>query len=148
MNPVALLLALRALSAVMLYAFLATLLVFLWRDYRLARREHALPPAHLVVRAGLQPGCTYQLGEVNLLGRARDNTVLLADTTVSSYHARLSFQSGQWWLEDLGSRNGTRLNGLPLEAPLVITYGDEIELGSVRLAVVAGLVEDAGPARG
>jgi pSer/pThr/pTyr-binding forkhead associated (FHA) protein len=78
------------------------------------------------------------LNAVNLLGRAADNTIRLLDKSVSAYHARLSFQSGQWWLEDLGSRNGTMVNRVRLEGPLVVTYGDVIQLGGVGCVLAPG----------
>jgi len=62
---------------------------------------------------------------------------------VSAYHARISHQGGQWWLEDLGSRNGTHLNEIPVEQPLVVIFGDRIRVGRVVLQLESG-----GEARG
>jgi pSer/pThr/pTyr-binding forkhead associated (FHA) protein len=61
--------------------------------------------------------------------------VPLDDKAVSALHARLSFHHGQWWAHDLGSRNGTRLNGQRLDAPTVLTTGDEIRCGAARMLV-------------
>ncbi|MEW6567538.1 MAG: FHA domain-containing protein [Chloroflexota bacterium] len=133
MNPALLLLALRAVLALLLYAFLALIVVMLWKDLRAAQAEPALPPAQLVVLDGPEPGRCHVLGEVNSLGRAADNAIRIPDETVSAYHARLSYQDGQWWLEDLGSRNGTWVNDVAVDQPLVITYGDVLRLGRVRL---------------
>jgi pSer/pThr/pTyr-binding forkhead associated (FHA) protein len=80
----------------------------------------------------------YDLEEMNLIGRAADNTIQLDESTVSAYHARLSFNQGQWWLEDLGSRNGTYLNDIVVEEPLVVTYGDEIQFGKARYQLNSG----------
>jgi pSer/pThr/pTyr-binding forkhead associated (FHA) protein len=74
----------------------------------------------------------------NLIGRAADNSICLDDSTISAYHVRLSFQGGQWWLEDLGSRNGTGVNDLAIEEPLVVTYGDRIRVGRVEMKLSAG----------
>ncbi len=41
------------------------------------------------------------------------------------------FQNGQWWIEDLASRNGTEVNEVPVEEPLVVSYGDQIRMGRV-----------------
>ena len=143
MIPAVVFLGMRVLLALVLYAFLAAVLVMLWRDLRSASRQGArVPLAHLLVCDGPDAGGGHVLGEVNLLGRARDNTVWVSDSTVSAYHARLSFQAGQWWLEDLGSRNGTRVNDIPLEVPTVVTYGDEIGLGRVRLLLQLGALEN------
>ncbi len=68
-----------------------------------------------------------------MLGRAAENAVRVVDETVSAYHARMWYQSGQWWLEDLGSRNGTRVNDVAVEQPLVLAYGDHVCIGRVCL---------------
>src|SRR4030066_202946 len=64
------------------------------------------------------PGKAFALLPVNLLGRAADNTIVLDENTVSAHHARLSYQQGQWWLEDQGSKNGSGVHELDLPAPL------------------------------
>lgn len=139
MNPALLLLALRLILALALYAFLAEILLALWRDFRTVQlSSEAVPHASLEVSEGPDPGRTYPLSEVNLIGRAVDNTICIREDTVSTYHARLSFVGGQWWLEDLGSKNGTRVNDIVVEAPLVITYGDQIHFGGVRVLLLAG----------
>lgn len=138
MTPALLLLALRVLLALLLYAFLVLVLVTLWQDLKEARGEPAAPPAHLVIVEGPVEGGCHPLAAVNTLGRAADNTISLADETVSAYHARLSYHGGQWWLEDLGSRNGSWVNDIRVDQPLVITYGDVIQLGRVRLHLAAG----------
>ena len=81
----------------------------------------------------------YPLEEINLIGRATDNTLILNEGTISGYHARLSYQNEQWWLEDLGSRNGTFVNELPVSEPLVVTYGDMLGFGKTRLRLVSGI---------
>jgi pSer/pThr/pTyr-binding forkhead associated (FHA) protein len=134
MSPAILLLALRLLAAVALYLFLAVVVITIWREVRLAARQsEMMPAARLVVVEGPSPGQSFPLAEVNVLGRAAENAVRVVDETVSAYHARLWYQSGQWWLEDLGSRNGTRVNEVRVEQPLVLAYGDHLTLGRVCL---------------
>ncbi len=134
MSPAVALLILRGLLAVVAYGFLGLILFWQLRELGVAAKPFpTVPAARLMVEAGPAQGSSHPLAGVNLLGRASDNTIPLPDATVSSYHARLSFQSGQWWLEDLGSRNGTRVNGLALDGPLVVTFEDEIRLGEVSL---------------
>jgi hypothetical protein len=133
-TPAILILGLRFLSALVLYLFLAAILVTIWREIRAtAKAESVFPAAKLVVLEGPKPGETFALGEVNVLGRAVENAVRVVDETVSAYHARMWFQSGQWWLEDLGSRNGTRVNEVEVDRPLVLAYGDHVKLGRVCL---------------
>ncbi|HSB88808.1 MAG TPA: FHA domain-containing protein [Anaerolineales bacterium] len=131
-------LAVRLLPAVPLYAFLAWLLVALWRDGRSSSASDSQAPAAHLRQETPGGSLAFVLREVNLLGRAADNTIRLSDGAVSAYHARLSFQAGQWWLEDTGSRNGTMVNSLRLEGPLVVTYGDVIRLGAVDLVLAPG----------
>ena len=136
-------LLLRLLPAIPLYLFLAVLLIALWREGRSTRSGgDQAPPAHLRQET---EGVFLGLSEMNLLGRAADNTIRLKDQVVSAYHARLSFQTGQWWLEDLGSRNGTTVNRLRLEGPLVVTYGDVIQLGGTSFVLAPGLPPSTPP---
>jgi pSer/pThr/pTyr-binding forkhead associated (FHA) protein len=139
MSPAAALLIVRVLLAAGLYVFLAVLLVYLWRDLRRAGAGRAVPAAHLVRLGSAQRDAeAFTLHEVNLVGRARDNTIAVEDATLSAHHARLSYRAGQWILEDLGSRNGTRVNGVGAEGMLVVTYGDDLQFGEVLLGLRAG----------
>ena len=139
MNPAVLMLVIRVLLALLLYAFLALLMVFLWRDLRRRGREdEAAPDAHLLVEEGPEPGKVFRLASSNVLGRSAENDVGLPDDTVSAQHARIAFRNGQWWLEDLGSSNGTLLNRAPVDQLLVISSGDTISLGRVQLAFKTG----------
>lgn len=139
MSPEVLLLILRLVIAAVLYGFLVVILVHLWRDLQSSKRSTLVAPeARLEKLEGEGIEHNYSLEEINLIGRAKDNTIILDEGTVSGYHARLSYQQEQWWLEDLGSRNGTFLNDLPITEPLVITYGDELGFGNVKMRIVSG----------
>ncbi|HHW13784.1 MAG TPA: DUF3662 domain-containing protein [Firmicutes bacterium] len=82
-----------------------------------------------VVREGPDRGRSLRLrpGE-NRIGRADDNDLVLGDTNVSRHHASLLWRDGVVRVRDLGSRNGTRLNGQPVEEAEV-AEGDEVQLG-------------------
>jgi hypothetical protein len=68
------------------------------------------------------------------LGRAPDNTIVISDPTVSSRHARLYLQGNQWYIQDLGSTNGTFVNNLRVtQHPVRI--GDQIRLGAIVIQV-------------
>lgn len=147
MTPAALLLGLRVLLAVVLYGFLGFLLLGLWRDLRsTVSSVGQAPAAHLIIENGPHAGKELPLRHTTAVGRVAGNSVRLSDETVSAKHARLSFHGGQWWLEDLASRNGTMVNGLSVEEPLVVTYGDEIHFGRVQVRLEAGESE-GGPSR-
>jgi serine phosphatase RsbU (regulator of sigma subunit) len=80
------------------------------------------------------------LGESNpllCLGRASSNHVVIPDPSLSRRHARLRWQDGTGLLEDLGSHNGTLLNGQRINGISAIAPGDEITLGRVNIQVEA-----------
>jgi hypothetical protein len=102
---------LRGLVVVALYSFLGGLFIVLWRDLRDARKAQRGPErAYLRIHIADGGAMARHLEAVNLIGRARDNTIVVEDETVSNHHARLSYMEARWWLEDLGSKNGTLLN--------------------------------------
>jgi hypothetical protein len=71
------------------------------------------------------------------VGRADDNDLVLADPEVSRHHARLEPDGPGWRAIDLGSTNGTWVNGVRLNAA-TIDAGDEVAFGSIRYTVAAG----------
>lgn len=130
---------LRLLVAVALYGFLAWALVFLWREVQ--KQSHTLatrrvPGISLTILYGdgLPTLKHFAQAEI-ILGRDPLCDVPLPDDTVSTRHARLSYHHAQWWIEDLGSMNGTLLNGTKLSMPTVITSGDEISCGATSVDI-------------
>lgn len=69
----------------------------------------------------------------NLLGRDRDCAVSISSATVSRHHARIVVMRGQATIEDLGSKNGTYVNGQRLAEPRALEDGDEVRVGSVTM---------------
>ncbi|HEY5640869.1 MAG TPA: FHA domain-containing protein [Dehalococcoidia bacterium] len=65
------------------------------------------------------------------IGRSPDSDVLVNDPRVSRSHARIDFAGGTFVIEDLGSTNGTTLNGEPISAPEVLTDGDVLSLAGL-----------------
>ena len=133
-----LLLALRILLAILLYAFLVALFAMLWRDLRraTAKGEPARRTGRLILvespdEEGLAAGTSFALQPITSLGRSLSNTVPITDTYASAQHALLTWRDGQWWLEDRKSRNGTLLNDTPISGPTVIISGDIIGVGRV-----------------
>lgn len=140
MSASLILIVLRVLLALALYAFLFFVLLTLCRDIRQATQPGVqTPEAYLEIIEQETMPRAFPLSEVNLIGRAADNTLTLSHETVSAYHARLSFQGGQWWLEDLDSRNGTMVNEIELEGPLVLTYGDRLTFGQIQARLISRL---------
>ncbi|WNG50788.1 FHA domain-containing protein [Archangium minus] len=78
----------------------------------------------------------YELPEgVTHLGRADENDIVLGGDLVSRRHARLVVEGDSLLIEDLGSRNGSRVNGAPLQGRLNLHPGDTISLGENTLSV-------------
>ena len=75
-------------------------------------------------------------GRTVTLGRASDNTIVVADSRVSRHHGRISVRRGTLVYTDLGSTNGSRVNGTPIDE-VVLGIGDRIELGDTQLVVEA-----------
>jgi DNA-binding winged helix-turn-helix (wHTH) protein len=75
----------------------------------------------------------------NVVGRAADAVVAIESPRVSRRHARITVSGVEAMLEDLGSKNGTFLDGQRIEAPTELRDGDEIEVGPVRLLFRRGL---------
>lgn len=93
----------------------------------------------IVIEDGPGKGDTYPLGNDPMtLGRARDNTVFVNDTRVSRYHARIqAVAGGAFVVEDLGSTNGTFVNGTLITGPQQVSPNDIIELGDcLRMRLV------------
>lgn len=68
-----------------------------------------------------------------LLGRDPDATVRIDDATVSRYHARIRIDNAAATIEDLGSKNGTKVSGQRVDRRFGLSDGDCIDLGSVRM---------------
>ena len=76
-------------------------------------------------------GAAFAVGDEVTIGRAATCTVGMADDSfVSQLHARVYRESGSTMIEDLGSTNGTYLNGKRLTGPEHVTKGDRIQIGS------------------
>ncbi len=89
------------------------------------------PPGKLkVVEPIERRGHTYELGEELTVGRAGGCQVTLeGDNYVSQLHARVFRRDGQFYVEDLGSTNGTYLNRKKVTAPIAIRKGDKLQIG-------------------
>jgi hypothetical protein len=87
------------------------------------------PLLRVATGAGLQSGAAYDLAEGALLGRGDQADIVLQDSFASSRHARLVPHGDVMVLEDLGSTNGTYLNGEPLRGPQPLHPGDTIRIG-------------------
>ena len=92
----------------------------------------------LIVETGPQAGLTYVLAEGDTIaGRGADCDIFLGDITVSREHARFSIEDGILRLQDLGSTNGTYVNGAWTDA-YALSANDEVIIGKFHLIVARG----------
>lgn len=132
-------LGLRLLMALAMYGFLGWAVFVIWREInmqgvKLASRR--VPAISLTNVRGNGPEISKRFSQPNIiLGRDPGCDLQLADDTVSARHSQLVFHHGQWWIMDLTSRNGTLLNGSPVQTPTVLASGDEIKCGNASLMV-------------
>ncbi|MEX0985222.1 MAG: FHA domain-containing protein [Actinomycetota bacterium] len=142
-----------ALSALK-YGLLALLFLFLWRSMRWVVRglsiDAALPavsgaavsaaatgdpvPTTLLVHptdGGKPKGV--RLETATTIGRGAECELRIEDTFASQQHARIFGKSGGWYVEDLGSTNGTYVNEQRLAAPALLQPGDRVRVGTTIL---------------
>lgn len=132
-------LLLRIGLAVLLYAFLWRVMQTLWQDIKgqsTFLRSQKMPA--ILVSAQPENGAElkyhFRQPEI-LIGRGTNCDITLNDEALSARHARLSFHHGQWWLEDLGSTNGTFLNRDRIKVPAVIISGDQFQCGNTLFSL-------------
>jgi len=132
------LLFLRGAMAIALYTFLGWALWLLWRDLRHQQRSlkiQQVTPLNLSI--SIDDTIRNQLfstAEI-IIGRDPNCECVIDSKTVSTQHARLSFDRGQWWVEDLESTNGTLLNQESVSSPTVVTPGDQLRCGEATLNI-------------
>ena len=92
----------------------------------------------LIFLAGPIAGRRYKLGEGEyVIGRRSDCQIFVPDMRVSRQHARLTRSGESWSLEDLGSNNGTYINGIKLQSAMSLKHDDEITIANNRIRVEA-----------
>jgi hypothetical protein len=140
-------------------AFLVLLYLFIWRIVRTASRDLRLPQESFILApsaaagvgasrsgsrtgrlvvlksADLQEGEDYDLDSAQLtIGRGGQNDISIStDEYASARHARFEPRQDGVWVQDLGSTNGTYLNGARLEHPRRLTQGDIVRVGETDL---------------
>ncbi len=135
-------LALRLILVICLYAFLGWAFYTIWVDLKRQSEKLAFLKVPVLTLTRQDGKGTYHFSRAEVhIGRDPACDCSLEDQTVSTQHAQLSYHHNQWWLEDLGSTNGTFLNQAPVSAPMVVTIGDRIRCGQVNLDISIDGVE-------
>ncbi len=87
-------------------------------------------PARLIVLTGNKIGTRYTIESAATVGRGSEADIVLDDAEVSRRHARIHRAAIGFLLEDLGSHNGTMVNGVPIEHACLLNFGDKVEIGT------------------
>jgi pSer/pThr/pTyr-binding forkhead associated (FHA) protein len=91
-------------------------------------------PTKVVVTQGSNTGATADLAQAPILiGRGNDAAIKLDDDYVSTRHARIAASGDQWFVEDLGSTNGTYIGTVRITQPTTITLGTQVRIGKTIL---------------
>jgi pSer/pThr/pTyr-binding forkhead associated (FHA) protein len=104
------------------------------RGTLLPARQNRTTPRYLVVTAGSLAGTRITLGtQPVLIGRADDSTLVLTDDYASTRHARLSPRGSDWYVEDLGSTNGTYLDRSKVTTAVKVPVGTPVRIGKTAI---------------
>ena len=99
-----------------------------------ARKPRRGAPTHLLVVEGDNPGTRAELADAPLLiGRGSDAAIKLDDDYVSTRHARVAPSGDEWFVEDLGSTNGTYVGPVRITQPTTIGLGVQVRVGKTIL---------------
>ena len=132
---------------VLLYLFFLRVIRAVWAELKGPRtlppgtgrpsRAAVAPPAPKgraavlkMIEPVAQAGRNFALGGELTLGRAAGCSITLDDNYVSQIHARVFERDGEYYVEDLGSTNGTYLNRAKVSGPMVIRRGERLQVGS------------------
>ena len=117
-----------------LYLFLILVIVAAWLELRPAaveRRRQAVLEVLDPARARLSPGDRLGLVSGVTVGREASNGIRIEDESVSARHALVRHERGRWWVEDLGSTNGTYVNETRVTGRAALQPGDVVQIGRV-----------------
>src|SRR2546426_318121 len=92
---------------------------------------------YLIARQGEMRGdfWTLEPGQKLTLGRGLENRIVVRDDLCSRQHAELFWQTDGWSIRDMGSRNGTRVNGQAVTKPIRLALGDSIHIGNTEFVL-------------
>ncbi|MFP3881631.1 MAG: FHA domain-containing protein [Actinomycetota bacterium] len=123
--------------------FLGLVYLFVWQVARAigshlgisVRRRRKEGSRVLFVRSESQQGQEFEVGDVVVMGRSNETDVVLDDPYASDFHLRLVSQESGMMLHDLGSTNGTYVNGRRVSAPTELKRGDTIQVGKTVMEI-------------
>ena len=151
--PESLLAILKICALALLYLFFLRVIRAVWAEVAPSRTPAPNAPAKarpakrrgsgkhgralVIVEPRDHKGQRFDIGDEVTMGRAAGCTVTVDDTYASQLHARLFHRDGALHVEDLGSTNGTYVNGRKVDAPLPLKRGDQLKVGATVFEVDA-----------
>lgn len=138
--------SLRYILLIVLYLFIFRVILLIIKDMRASGQKSAQKqPGNAVINGNteaylvvvqsdvpaLAEGTKIKLNEENYIGRGPENRIQILDNYTSQKHSRLTLNKGQFWIEDLGSKNGTFVDGVRIEKPVTLINGDLFKVGGV-----------------
>lgn len=123
--------------------FLGLVYLFVWQVARAiashlgisVKRERKQGRKLLFVKSETQQGTEFEVNDVVVMGRSDETDYVLEDPYASEFHLRLLAQENGLMLHDLGSTNGTYVNGRRVSAPTPLRRGDTVQVGKTVLEV-------------
>ncbi|HEU4894506.1 MAG TPA: FHA domain-containing protein [Acidimicrobiia bacterium] len=123
--------------------FLGLVYLFVWQVARAigshlgisVRRKRKEGSRVLFVRSESQQGREFEVSDVVVMGRSSETDVVIDDPYASEFHLRLVSQENGMMLHDLGSTNGTYVNGRRVSAPTELKRGDTIQVGKTVMEI-------------
>ena len=131
------LLGLRFSLAIILFIFLFWSIKIIWKDFTTTaqvKTTNKIPQILFSEVAEEYQTHSFMIEEI-IIGREPTCDLQISDDTVSSKHARVFFENNQWWVEDLGSSNGSYLNEMLVSTPTVLTIGDLLRFGKIKIEI-------------
>ncbi len=124
--------------------FLALVYLFVWQVARAIGAHLGLAPIRrkrkpgtrvVMLRSDHQSGMDFQVSDAVVLGRSPEADIALDDPYASEFHLRLNNRDGKLVLTDLGSTNGTYVNGRRVTTPVDLNRGDAVQVGKTVMEV-------------
>ncbi len=134
--------ALRIILLILFYVFIGWISYLIYSDLRGSGRIGAgkatIPPIHFHFTDNDESiENIYTKSEI-ILGRDPASDLPLSDDRISLRHCKIAYYQNQWWVEDLGSTNGTYLNNALITSNIVLMNGDILRLGHQEIRVKMG----------
>ncbi len=137
MNPI-IALVLRGILITLIYLFVGWIGYTIFSELGVTLRKQAptLAPRIMLNTIVEQKDYEKTFNQLKLtIGRDPDCDFSIRDETISLRHCQLSYHHKQWWAHDLNSTNGSYLNSILIDSPIVITDGDVLRLGNVIINI-------------